>query len=473
MTTPWSGAPLGVEQLGRVHFIGIGGAGMSGVARVLLGRGLAVSGSDLKDSRVLAALRVLGADVFLGHDVTHLDGVDTVVVSSAIRDDNLELTEAHRRGLRVLPRAAVLAALMTGRRGVAVAGTHGKTTTTSMLSVALQAAGADPSFVIGGDINEAGSNAHHGTGDIVVAEADESDGSFLLLRPYAAVITNVELDHPDHYADLGAVQQAFEAFVGCIDPAGFVVLGTDDPGARALRPAAADRGVRVISFGTTPDADFRLAEFASSGGSSTVLVARPGGAPAQLSLVVPGRHNAFNAIAALATALELGADADSVVGGLAEFRGARRRFEPKGTARGVRVFDDYAHNPTKVRAALEAAREVAGDGGRVLVAFQPHRYTRTAAFAAELGAALGGADEVVVMEVYAAGEPAIPGATGAAVAAAVPLPVERVLFEPSWSAVPRRLAERARPGDVVLTLGAGDVTMLGPELLALLAVDDD
>ena len=457
----------GAEGLGRVHLVGIGGAGMSGIARVLLARGTAVSGSDAKDSRALSELRQLGARVVVGHDAAHVEGVDTVVVSSAVRETNAELRAARERGLRVLPRAQALAALMAGRRGVAVAGTHGKTTTTSMLTVAAFHCGVDPSFAIGGDLNEAASNAHHGSGDLFIVEADESDGSFLVYGPHAAVVTNVEADHLDHYGDADAVDRAFEQFVATVRPGGFLVTCADDPGAVRLTAVARAGGTDVRTYGTAEDADLHVEDLRTSGTTSSWTPVLHGRRLPRVRLAVPGRHLALNSAGALLTAVGLGLSEAAVVEGLGIYTGVRRRMELKGTARGVRVYDDYAHHPTEVAAQLHAAREVAG-GGRLVVAFQPHRYSRTLAFAEGFGAALGLADEVVVMEVYAAGEDPVPGATGATVARAVPLPRERVRFEPSWSAVPGELAARARPGDLVLTLGAGDVTQVGPEVLRLL-----
>jgi UDP-N-acetylmuramate--alanine ligase len=457
-----------VSELGRVHFVGIGGAGMSGIARVLLARGVQVSGSDARSSRATAALTALGARVQLGHDASHVDGADTVVVSAAIRQDNPELVAARERGLRVLLRAEALASLMAGRRGVAVAGTHGKTTTTSMLTVAVQHCGVDPSFAIGGDLNEAGSNAHHGSGELFIVEADESDGSFLAYRPAAAVVTNVEADHLDHYGDLAAVHRAFQEFVLTVDASGFVVMCADDEGTRRLTSWARDRGVDVRTYGTAEDADLRLERLTVSGTTSRYEPVLRGRRLPPVRLAVPGRHLALNSAAALLVGTGLGLDSATLVEGLAGFTGVRRRMELKGQEAGVRVYDDYAHHPTELVAQLTAAREVAGRG-RLVVAFQPHRYSRTLAFADEFGSALGLADEVVVMEVYSAGEDPVPGATGATVAAAVPLPPEQVVFEPSWSAVPEVLAARAGPGDLVLTLGAGDVTAIGPEVLRLLA----
>ncbi|MGH8971434.1 MAG: UDP-N-acetylmuramate--L-alanine ligase, partial [Actinomycetes bacterium] len=379
-----------------------------------------------------------------------------------------ELVGAHDRGLRVLHRAGALASVMSGRRAVAVAGTHGKTTTTSLLTVAIQHCGADPSFAIGGNLNESGANAHNGSGDVFVAEADESDGSFLLYSPFAAIVTNVEPDHLDHYGTPEAVEEAFDRFADRVLPGGFLVTCADDPGARRLADAARGRGVDVRLYGEAVDADLRLVDLRMRGlGSSFEAVAR-GRRLGRVDLRLPGRHNALDAAAALAVGLWLGFPVERLREGLHSFTGTRRRFEHKGTVGGVRVYDSYAHHPTELAADLRAARDVA-DGGRVVTVFQPHLFSRTRFFAAEFGAALGLADEVVVMDVYAAREDPEPGVTGALVASAVPLPPQHVVYEPSWSAVAGHLAGRAKPGDLVLTCGAGDVTMIGPEVLARLA----
>lgn len=454
-------------NLRRTHLVGVGGAGMSGIARMLLARGAEVSGSDVKDTRVLHVLAAAGAQIAVGHDARNVGNVDCVVASTAIRPGNPEIDEATRRGIPVLPRAAALAALMEGYRDVAVAGTHGKTTTTSMLTVALQHCGADPAFVIGGSLNEAGSNAHAGTGDVFVAEADESDSSFLLLRPHLAIVTNVEWDHLDHFRTPADVAAAFSDFVGRVRNGGGVVLCADDPGARRLEEVARMRGLRVTTYGQAPDADLRLLDIAlHSSGSRATVVAR-GRTVGQLTLRLPGLHNVSNAAGALGAGLELGMPAVSLLAGLSAYSGVRRRFEAKGVADGVRVIDDYAHHPTEVVATLRAARLVCGEG-RVVVVFQPHRYSRTAAFAGELGRSLGLADVVVVMDVYGAGEDALPGVSGAEVAQAVPLPPESVVFEPSWSRVAERAAGLVRRGDLVITMGAGDVTQIGRELLDVL-----
>jgi UDP-N-acetylmuramate--alanine ligase len=452
-------------DLGRVHFIGIGGAGMSGIARIMLARGVAVSGCDTRDSRSLAALRARGGEVHVGHDPAHVADADVVVVSSAIRPTSAEVVEAERLGRPVLPRAAALASVMAGLRGVAVAGTHGKTTTTSMLTVAMQACGLDPSYAIGGDLNEPGSNAHNGTGEFFVAEADESDRSFLLLSPEAAIVTNVEADHLDNYADTDAVHDAFRQFVARLKPGGTVALGADDPGSIALADEVRARSLRLVTFGTAAAADVRIDDLLVDAGRSRFEVVASGRRLGAVHLQVPGVYNARNAAGALAIGISLGLPFGDMARGLAAFAGARRRFEPKGSVGGVRVYDDYAHHPTELRAVLTAARGVAA-GGRLLVVFQPHLFSRTAQFAGEFASALGLADAAVVMDVYAAREDPVPGVTGALIAQAVPLPPEAVRFEPSWSAVPAAVAGLARPGDLVLTVGAGDVTLLGPEILA-------
>ena len=459
--------PVPAEQLGTVHFVGIGGAGMSGIARIMLARGLPVTGSDAKETVTLAALRALGATVHVGHAAEHVGDADTLVVSTAIRPTNPELLEAQRRGLRVIHRAGALASVMVGRRAVAVAGTHGKTTTTSLLTVAIQHCGADPSFAIGGNLNESGANAHNGSGDVFVAEADESDGSFLQYSPQAAVVTNVEPDHLDHYGTPEAVADAFEAFVGRIRPGGFLVTCADDPGARRLAEYARAVGLDVRTYGESADADLRIVDLRMKGLGSSFEPVALGRRLGRVDLRLPGRHNALNAAAALTVGIGLGFPVERLREGLATFSGTRRRFEHKGSVGGVRVYDSYAHHPTELAADLTAARDVA-DGGRVVVVFQPHLFSRTRFFADDFGKALGLADEVVVMDVYAAREDPVPGVTGALVAAAVPLPPQHVVFEPSWSSVAGHLADRAKPGDVVLTCGAGDVTMIGPEVLARL-----
>jgi UDP-N-acetylmuramate--alanine ligase len=463
-----AGDPL--AELGRVHLIGIGGAGMSALGRLLATRGVPMSGSELRDSRALAPLRALGVDIRLEQSRTSLRAigdVDTVVVSSAIPADNPELLDAKERNLRVLHRAEALEHAMRGRTAVVVAGTHGKTTTTSMMAVALQHCGQDPSFYIGAQMNETGTNAHSGTGEVFLAESDESDGSFLVLHPDVAVITNVEADHLDHYGTGEAVEAAFREFVGKVRPGGLVVACADDPGSARVAAHAASTGRRVLTYGASDDADLRLENLHAAGQETVFDAVLRGRRLGSVVLQVIGRHNALNAAGALLAASQLHVSESDLRDGLGLYSGARRRFELKGQAGGVRVYDDYAHHHTELRATLTAARELAGDG-RLVVAFQPLRFSRTAIFHQELGEALGLADDVVVLEVYGSSEQPIPGATGALVAAAVPLPPEHVHFEPSFTQVPQWLADRARPGDLVLTLGDGVVSLLGPEVVALL-----
>jgi len=467
MKVPVPEVLLPADALGRVHFVGIGGAGLSGIARIMLARGIAVSGSDAKASATLAALEALGAVCHVGHAAEQVAEADTLVVSTAVREDNPEVVEARRRGLRILPRSAALESVMQGRRVLAVAGTHGKTTTTSLLTVALQHCGADPSFAIGGELNESGSNAHDGSGDLFVAEADESDGAFLVYRPYTAIVTNVEADHLDNYGTPEAYHAAFDEFLDRIDPAGFLVCVADDDGARDLAATARSRGLRVVTVGESPDADVRAVEVTFAGTRSRFTVVDGGRRLGQVELRIPGRHYVLDALAALATGLRLGFPFSDLRRGLEAFSGTRRRMEFKGEAAGVRVYDSYAHHPNEIAGDLQAARSVAGTG-RVVVAFQPHLVSRTRIFGVDMGRALGSADEVVVMDVYVAREDPDPGVTGALVAESVPLPPDRVVFEPSWAATPALLVDRARPGDLVLTLGAGDVTLVGPEVLEVL-----
>ncbi len=459
---------LAADQLGRVHFVGIGGAGLSGIARIMLARGITVSGSDAKDSRALEALRALGARCDVGHDATHVHDVDTLVVSTAVREDNPEVVEAQRQGLRVLPRSAALESVMQGRRVVAVAGTHGKTTTTSLLTVALQHCGADPSYAIGGELNESGANAHDGSGELFVAEADESDGAFLVYSPFAALVTNVEADHLDNYGTEEAYHAAFTSFLDNIDPDGFLVVCVDDEGAADLATQARKRGMTVVGVGESDEADLRAEALRFEGATSTFAVVDRGRRLGEISLQIPGRHYVLDAMAALAAGLRLGFAFADLKRGLESFSGTRRRMEFKGEADGVRVYDSYAHHPNEIAGDLQAARSLAGEG-RVVVGYQPHLVSRTRIFGPQMGEALGAADEVVVMDVYVAREDPEPGVNGQLVASHVPLPSDHVVFEPSWHATPQRLVERARRGDLVLTLGAGDVTLVGPEVLELLA----
>jgi UDP-N-acetylmuramate--alanine ligase len=469
-------------ELLRVHMVGIGGAGMSGIARILLDRGGLVSGSDAKESRGLHALRARGALIRIGHDASSLDllpgGVTAVVTThAAIPKTNPELVEARRRGIPVVLRPAVLAKLMQGRTTLMVTGTHGKTTTTSMLIVALQHCGRDPSFAVGGELGEAGTNAHHGSGDCFVAEADESDGSLLEYTPNVAVVTNIETDHLDFYGSADAYVGVFDSFVERLAPGGALVVCTDDPGAAALAQRTAELGIRVLRYGSESQQPDRPGETLAGTllaweqqGTEAVAHIQLAGEPHPrvMRLSVPGRHMALNALGALLAAIEIGAPADAVLDGLGGFEGVRRRFELVGTAASVRVFDDYAHHPTEISATLAAIHTVCEQsGGRCLVVFQPHLYSRTKAFAAEFGRALDAADEVFVLDVYGAREQPLAGVSGASVVEHVSVPVR---YLPDFSRVAEEVAAAAGPGDVIVTMGAGDVTLLGPEIVTALRV---
>lgn len=458
-------------ELQRVHMVGIGGAGMSGIARILLDRGGLVSGSDAKESRGVAALRARGAEIRIGHDGSALDMLDggpTAVVTThaAIPKTNPELVEARRRGIPVILRPVVLAKLMAGDTTLMVTGTAGKTTTTSMLIVALQHSGFDPSFAVGGDLGAAGTNAHHGSGPYFVAEADESDGSLVQYQPDIAVVTNIEADHLDFFGSEQAYVAVFDAFMERLTPGGALVVCVDDPGAAALAERTAALGIRVLRYGSAgqPELAGALLDWEQHGTSAVATVQLAGEAgPRTMRLSVPGRHMALNALAALLAAIQAGAPADVVLDALAEFEGVRRRFELVGVAAKVKVFDDYAHHPTKVSAALSAVRALAAEShGRAIVVFQPHLYSRTQTFAREFGTALSAADEVFVLDVFAAREQPIAGISGRSIAEHVSVPVHYV---PDFSAVAEQVAASAGPGDVVVTMGAGDVTLLGREIL--------
>jgi UDP-N-acetylmuramate--alanine ligase len=448
-----------------VHLVGVGGAGMSGLARLLLAAGHRVTGSDRSESVTLEALRALGAEIWAPHDGARLGRPDLVAASTAIRATNPELVAARILGIPVLGRAQLLALLMAGRTGIAIAGTHGKTTTTGMVVAILEAAGLDPSFAVGGDFKATGVNAAAGTGPHFVAEADESDGSFLELSPTVAVVTNVEADHLDHWGDLEGIQSAFRAFVGQLPDDGTAVLCADDPGALDLASAAP---CQVVTYGFTELAEVRGGDLALDAWSSRFTVSAGPRPLGRVPLAVPGRHNVQNALGAIAAALAAGAPFEAAVAGLATFTGAARRFHLRAEVGGVTVVDDYAHNPPKVAAALAAAR--LGPWKRVVAVFQPHLYSRTRLFAAEFGRALAAADLVVVTDVYAAREDPEPGVDGALVAGAARTarPDLDCVYEPDRTALAARVATLVQPGDLVLTLGAGDITTLADELTPLL-----
>ena len=472
MRVPVPDELLPADRLGRVHFVGVGGAALSGIARIMARRGVPVTGSDDHETPFLAPLRELGVPIAIGYDAGNLGDADTLVVTTAARDDNPEVVEGRRRGLRILPRSAGLFSVMAGSEVLAVAGTHGKTTTTALLTVALLAAGADPTYAVGGVLRATGRNADAGGGRWFVAEADESDGAFLVYRPRAAIVTNVEADHLDQWGTEEAYRAAFVEFLGRIEPGGLLVLCADDPGAAALAGPARDRGLRVVTVGTGDGVDVRATGLGFVGTRSRFVVEDGGRPLGEVELQIPGRHYVLDALAALALGLRLGLPFEALRDGVAAFTGSGRRMELRGEAGGVRVVDSYAHMPQEIAADLAAARGVAGEG-RVVVAFQPHLVSRTRHYGAAMGAELGAADEVVVTDVYLAREDADPDVTGALVADAVPLPADRVAFVPALDDVPAALASRARPGDLVLTLGAGDITDLAPRVLELLGSGPD
>jgi UDP-N-acetylmuramate--alanine ligase len=457
------------DELGPVHFIAIGGSGMNGIASMMLAAGLPVSGSDRQDSKYLRALERAGARVYVGHRAEQLGDARTVVASSAIREDNPELAEARRRGLRVLHRSAALGALMQGRRGIAVAGTHGKTTTTAMLAHVLTGCGFDPSFVIGGALTGTATGGHLGAGQVMVVEADESDGSFLQYPTEIAVVTNVD---PDHLSNWGTAENYAAGFLSfsTADGVRLLVISADDAGAVALtervrqRTAGRSEPYAVVTFGAAAGADVRILRPALAGTGSTFdLEQADSGGPVTLS--VPGHYNVLNAAATYAVARWLGAPDAAVRRELSAYGGTYRRFQLIGTVDDVRVYDDYAHHPTEVLNTLIAARTAVGDG-RVVVCFQPHLYTRTRDFWRELAAALEQADEAIVMDVCGDREDPLPGVDGALVADAVRSGTARVTYQPVWDEAAPTVARIARPGDLVITVGCGDVTKVAPEIVA-------
>ena len=445
--------------------VGIGGVGMSAIAEILLDRGYAVSGSDAASSSAVDRLRAAGATVSVGHHARQVGPADLLVVSSAVPADNPELAEASRRAVPVIGRGAMLAELAASRRTIAVAGSHGKTTTTSMIAVALEAAGVDPTAVIGGRVRPLGGNARVGRGPFMVVEADESDRSFLHLSPEIAVITSIDDEHLDAYGGMPELEEAFAAFAARVPPAGCVVACADDARLRRLLPAVP---VPSLAYGVDdPAASIRASDVSLAATGSRCRVAfraGPASGEVELALGVPGRHNLQNALAAVTVAVQLGLPLGPVAGALARFGGADRRFESHGEVAGVRVVDDYGHHPTEIAAAIETAR--LGAPARVVAVFQPHRYSRTLRLCDRFARALALADAVIVTGVYAAGEAPVAGATGEAVAAAVravsPIPVRSV---DSLDAAVDAAVAAAHPGDIVLTLGAGTVGGIAPRIV--------
>ncbi len=464
-------APRGALQ-GKYHLVGIGGAGMSVVAELLAASGAEVSGSDSKESATTRRLAAEGISVSIGHDARHVPADAVVVVSSAIRESNPELAAARERSQKVLHRSQALALAARGRDFVAVAGAHGKTTTSAMIATALREAGLDPSWAIGGSVVGAGGGSHLGGGRAFVAEADESDASFLNYEPLVEVVTNVEPDHLDHYGSAEAFEEAFAQFARLLKADGALIACADSPGALRMAVGAIDRGQRVVTYGRGDGPRGAAAHVkVAPVGAHSREASRPLGAsgafddgsgPVRVDLSVVGEHNLLNAAAAWAAGVELGVGREEMASALSHFLGTGRRFELRGEAGGVRVVDDYAHHPTEVEATLRAARAVVGDGA-LRVLFQPHLYSRTANFADRFAEALSLADDVVVTSVYAAREDPTPGVEGDLVTSK--MDPARAQFVPDRFEAARALAARARPGDLVMTVGAGDVTELGPTIL--------
>ncbi len=444
-----------LDGVGRVHMIGVGGAGMRNLARLLLARGIEVHGSDMKHSGGLEELGRIGATVWVGHDAAHVDAPDVVIVSSAIAEDKPALEAARARAVPVWARQQALAALAAGRRAIAVAGTHGKTTTTSMIAVMLEHGGLDPSYLVGGDMNESGSGARSGGGDLFVFEADESDGSFLLVRPHIGVVTNVDVDHVDFYpGGREEIESAFGAFMAACDS---VVACGDDPGVRSV---LSDAGVAATRYGVGEDNDLVVSVDELGPAGALGRVRTPDGGEATVGLRVDGAHNLLNAAAAIGVGIELGVPLEAAAEALASFAGVHRRFEFRGGARGAEFFDDYGQTPAEMAVTIETARRRAR--GRVIALVQPHRYWRVQAFWRELGASVVGADLVLVTDVYGAAQQPIPGVTGKLVADGVTLasPTTPVVYLPHRADVIDYLDREVRPGDLVVTMGCGDVWML-------------
>jgi UDP-N-acetylmuramate--alanine ligase len=446
----------------HIHFVGIGGIGMSGIAEILLNLGYKVSGSDARRTESTERLEQLGAKVFVGHDATHVEGAHVVVYSSAVSRDNVEVRTAHQRQIPIIGRAEMLAELMRLKYGIAVAGTHGKTTTTSMVGAVLAEGRYDPTIVVGGRVTNLGSNARLGQGEYLVAEADESDGSFLKLAPTIAVVTTIDAEHLDHYGSLEAVCEAFLAFVNKVPFYGSAVLCLDQPNIQMLLPRVEKR---VITYGLESAADLVARRVHLSGMTSRFEVFQRGTRLGECTLRVPGRHNVLNALAAVGVGLDLEIPFVTIARALAGFAGVQRRFQIRGTAAGVTVVDDYGHHPAEIRATLAAAK--AGFDCRVVTVFQPHRYTRTRDLSGEFLTAFNQADVLVVMDIYPAGEPPIPGVSAEALAEGIRAHGHRnVTFLGSDRArIVEYVTDISRPGDLIVTLGAGDVSQLGPDIL--------
>lgn len=450
--------------LKKIHFVGIGGAGMSALAKILVEKGYEISGSDMKESVMTGVLRSLGAEIFIGQQAENVRGAEAIVVSTAIREDNPEVVEAKRLGLKRLHRSDVNAFLINGCRGIAVAGAHGKTTTTSMLGVALDYEGIEPSIIIGGEVDYLGSNAKLGKSDYLVSEADESDGTFLKYHPYVGIVTNVENDHMDHYGSMENIIKAFTQFLNQIRPEGFGVVCFDNEN---IRNIVKNVSTRCISYAIEHQADYQAANIAADTEGTVFEVIHQGRSLGQIKLNVPGRHNVLNAMAAVAAGLQLGLTVAEMAEGLAMFHGAKRRFQTKGRESGIWVVDDYAHHPTEIATTLEAARQTRPK--RLICAFQPHRYSRTQLLQKEYGSCFQAADVLILTDVYAAGEDPIPGIDGELLVQEVKAQTGRdAVYIQDKHKIAAYLQSVAQAGDLIMTMGAGDIVQCGEELVELL-----
>ncbi len=454
----------------QIHFVGIGGSGMSGIAEILLNLGYRVTGSDVKRSEAIERLERLGAKVFIGHDAANVEGAHVVVYSSAVRTDNIEVQVARQRQIPTIPRAEMLAELMRLKYGIAVAGTHGKTTTTSMVGAVLAEGRLDPTIVVGGRVSALGSNAWLGQGEYLVAEADESDGSFLKLTPTVAVVTNIDAEHLDHYGTHDAVKRAFVDFINRVPFYGLAVLCLDHPHVQAVLPLVQKR---YVTYGDAPQADYRARDIRYSGFRTSYVAWRHAEELGTVTLHMPGRHNVLNSLATLAVADFLGVSFDAIRDAFALFQGVQRRFTVRGEAQGVLVVDDFGHHPAEVRATLQGARAGFPDR-RIVVAFQPHRYSRTRDHLDEFACSFNDADRVVLCDVFAAGERPIPGADSAHLAAAIKEHGHRdVTHVPRRADLAGALASEVRAGDIVIALGAGDIQLTCGELLTELGAGEE
>lgn len=458
-----------MKDFKTVHFIGIGGAGMSGIARVLVEMGYEITGSDLKESHYTKSLRGLGARVSIGHRPENVGKAELVVVSSAIPSDNSELKEAKKRKIPVYRRAEMIAHLGEGKKIIAVAGTHGKTTTTSMVSVVLERGGLEPTFLIGGELNDIGSNARFGEGDYLVVEADESDGSLLFLNPAAVVITNVEADHLDYFHDFAQIEEVFGQFLNQVHPDGFIIVCGDHSN---LRKILSSLPRDSFTYGFENNCDFQARNIKLRKDGSSFEFFYRGKKIGRIELKIIGIHNVYNALAATSLAFLLGVDIKRISQALIDFRGVKRRFEQKGFWNGVCLADDYAHHPTEIKATLEAAQH--GGWQRVICVFQPHRYTRTQALSDEFGRCFDLADIVVLTDIYAAGEEPIPGVTGKLILEAVlnRAPRKQLVYLSKFSEIKDWLIKNVRSGDLVLTMGAGDIWMVGEEFTSYMNANE-